>query len=123
MAKADRAAAWLSALEAELWHLASDEREAVLAELRGHLAARAEAGALGLAPVATIVAALAVGRAAGALAHGLAATDAIRRGAGLAMLALGSIALLRVQPWLAALAARREGFGPAAAWRGTKGRM
>jgi hypothetical protein len=257
MARADRAAAWLSALEAELWHLASDEREAVLAELRGHLAARAEAGALeealaalgdpaalaaaydfagprhgtiaalpgefthgesksvrgllrdvratlrasrnglplvgallvtsltatdfllwtasrlpwvgidvappmalrivavllalsaayrlalsrterpwsmdrgffafagalGLATVATVAAALAVGRTAGALAHGLAAADAIRRGAGLAMLALASMALLRVQPWLAALASRREGFGLGAAWRGTRGRM
>src|SRR3954467_5713430 len=41
------AEAFLAALAPELWFLASDESEAVIAELRAHLAARAEAGALG----------------------------------------------------------------------------
>jgi len=79
-------------------------------------------GALAIATALVVATALAVGWTAASLAHGPAG-DAIRRAAGLAALALGSIALLRVQPWLAALASRRQGFSLAAAWRGTRGRM
>jgi len=80
------------------------------------------AGALAFAMCLVVTAAVAAGRAAGALAHG---SDAgpVRSGAALAALALGSIALLRVQPWLAALAARRQDAGLASAWRGTRGKM
>lgn len=243
------AEAWLAALERELWALASDERSAIVAELRGHLAVRSEAGRLdetltalgspralaeaydlpgqptGIAPLpeiganpktvgrllrdvratlrasrnglplagALLVTTLtstdfllwlgvrmpAVGVAtaplmavrigvvlaafsatyrltlspterpwavdrgfaafAGALlaaslagvslalvadrAAGLAGGPNTGRGVALAMLAVASLALLRIQPWLAALAACRRGFGLAASWRGTRGRM
>jgi hypothetical protein len=244
-----RAEAWLGTLERELWTLASDERSAIVAELRGHLAARAEAGRLdealtalgsprtlagaydlpaeptGTAPlpgigasprtvgrllrdvratlrasrnglplvgallvttltstdfllwlgirlpsvgiaaaplmavrIGVVLAAfsatyrLALSRTerpwavdrsfaafAGALlaaslagvslallagrAAGLAGGPSVGRAVALAMLTVASLALLRIQPWLVALAARRPGFGLAASWRGTRGRM
>lgn len=45
--------------------------------------------------------------------------------AGMAFLTLAAIAipLLRIQPWLAALAAGRQELGLGASWRGTRGRM
>jgi hypothetical protein len=85
------------------------------------------AAALVLVTAIGVVAALALGRAtvAAAAAAGLspATAFAVRGLAGLAALVALSCALLRVQPWLAALASRREGFTLAHAWRGTSGRM
>jgi hypothetical protein len=76
------------------------------------------AGGLLAATAASVAMAILAGRLAG-VAFG----EAARRPVALVMLIAGSIALLRVQPWLAALAARRGGFGVAASWRGTRGRM
>jgi hypothetical protein len=76
------------------------------------------AGAFLAASLAGVSLALLAGRAAG-----VAAGAGVGRGVAFAMLAVVSLALLRIQPWLAALAARRPGFGPAASWRGTRGRM
>jgi hypothetical protein len=72
-----------------------------------------------LGSLVSVGVALAVGRGAGWLAH----SENVRRFAGLGMLAGMSCALLRVQPWLAALGARRGGFGLRDCWRGTRGRM
>jgi hypothetical protein len=77
------------------------------------------AAALVLVTAIGVVAARARGRATVAAATAF----AVRGLAGLAALVALSCALLRVQPWLAALASRREGFTLAHAWRGTSGRM
>ena len=98
------------------YRLALSARERAWAADRGFFAF---SGALALAALAVVLTALAAGRLAGTL------TDAPpgRRVVGLATLALGAMALLRIQSWLAALGSRRAAFGLAAAWRGTRGRM
>jgi hypothetical protein len=72
-----------------------------------------------VASLTSVIVALAVGRGVGWVAP----SEAAGRFAGLAMLAVMSGALLRVQPWLAALGARRGGFSLRDCWRGTGGRM
>jgi len=48
---------------------------------------------------------------------------AVKAAVALVTLALASGLLLRIQPWLAALAAERHGFTARASWEGTRGRM
>jgi len=83
--------------------------------------------ALGSVTAVAIVGTILVARgfAAAAVATGLTGVGALalRNLAALAALAAFSGALLRVQPWLAALAAERRGFTLGDSWRGTRGRM
>jgi hypothetical protein len=109
-----RVAAVLLAFSAA-YRLALSPTERPWAVDRGFLAF---SGALIVATAVSVALALMAGRAAGLMGG-----EAVRRAVALAMLVLASIALLRIQPWLAALAARRSGFGLAACWRGTRGRM
>jgi hypothetical protein len=77
--------------------------------------------------VATIAGTMLVVRAAmAAMAEaGLSGTtqQAAKAAAALVALALFCCLFLRVQPWLAALAAERGGFTPRDSWNGTRGRM
>ncbi|MBV9930245.1 MAG: hypothetical protein JO013_04790 [Alphaproteobacteria bacterium] len=97
------------------YRLALSPRERAWSVDRGFLGF---AAALAVASLVAMAAALVAARAAAALGG----AEAVRRVVALVMLVLGSIALLRLQPWLAALAARRQGFGIAAAWCGTRGK-
>jgi hypothetical protein len=74
---------------------------------------------------ATVLAGLLSGAVALAAALGAGALGgaAARAVAVVIALALMSCALLRVQPWMAALAAGRQGFTLRDSWRGTRGRM
>jgi hypothetical protein len=109
-----RIAALLAAFSAA-YRLALSRSERPWALDRGFTAF---AAALLAATLAGLSLALLAGRAAGAVAGA-----GVGRAVALAMLATVSLALLRIQPWLAALAALRPGFGLAASWRGTRGRM
>ncbi|HYI39775.1 MAG TPA: hypothetical protein VE053_05595 [Allosphingosinicella sp.] len=77
--------------------------------------------------VLSAAAAIAVTRAATAGLHAVGvAGDALSGArAALAFLTVAALAvlMLRIQPWLAALAAGRSGLGLRASWRGTRGRM
>jgi hypothetical protein len=109
-----RVAAVLAAFSAA-YRLALSRTEKPWALDRGFAAF---AGGLLAGTLVSVSLAVLAGRAAGSIGG-----ETIGRGVALVVILAASVALLRIQPWLAALAARRPGFSLAASWRGTRRRM